>query len=89
MKAYFQARGLNVWRVVSEGMMHDNHQESQYDVITKNIMLSSLCGISDHRRVESHYRMHPLRTGGRSCSCVHPRWSGQPRLSSLEWREEL
>jgi hypothetical protein len=42
MEAYLQARRLNVWRVVSEGMRHDNHQERQYDVISKSIILSSL-----------------------------------------------
>ena len=27
MEAYLQARGLNVWSIVSEGNKHDNHQE--------------------------------------------------------------
>jgi hypothetical protein len=43
MQAFLQARGLNVWRVVSEGMKNDGHQERQYDVIAKSIILSSIC----------------------------------------------
>ena len=30
-------------RVLSEGKKSDNHQERQYDVIAKSIILSSLC----------------------------------------------
>jgi hypothetical protein len=43
MQAYLQATGLNVWRVVSEGMKNDGHQDRQYNVIAKHIILSSLC----------------------------------------------
>jgi hypothetical protein len=39
----FQARGLNVWSVVSDGMKNDGHQEKQYDIIVKSIILSSFC----------------------------------------------
>jgi hypothetical protein len=49
MQAFLQARGLNVWRVVSEGMKNDGHQERQYDVIAKSIILSSLCDNVFHR----------------------------------------
>jgi hypothetical protein len=43
MQAYLQPTGLNVWRVVSEGMKNDGHQERQYNVIAKSIILFSLC----------------------------------------------
>jgi hypothetical protein len=42
MQAHLQATGLNVWRVVSDGMKNTNQQEKQYDVTTKCIILSSL-----------------------------------------------
>jgi hypothetical protein len=42
MQAFLQAWGLNVWRVVSDRMKNDGHQEKQYDVIAKGIILSSL-----------------------------------------------
>lgn len=40
--AYLQARVINLWRVVSEGIKHKGSQEKQYDVIAKSIILSSL-----------------------------------------------
>ena len=42
MQAHLQATGLNIWRVVSEGMKNSGHQEKQYDVTAKCIILSSL-----------------------------------------------
>ena len=36
------ARGLNVWRVTSEGVKNNGHQEKQNDVIARSILLSSL-----------------------------------------------
>ena len=42
MEAHLQATGLNIWRVVSEGMKKNGHQERQYDVTAKSIILSSL-----------------------------------------------
>ena len=42
MQAHLQATGLNVWRVVSEGIRNNGHQEKQHDVIAKCIILSSL-----------------------------------------------
>ena len=33
--------GLNIWRVVSEGMKNNCQQERQYDVIAKCILLCS------------------------------------------------
>ena len=42
MQAHLQATGLNVWRVVSEGMKNNSQQEKQHDVTAKCIMLSSL-----------------------------------------------
>jgi hypothetical protein len=42
MQDFLQAQSLNVWRVVSEGMKNDGHQERQYDIIAKSIILSSL-----------------------------------------------
>ena len=44
MQAHLQATGLNVWRVVSDGMKKNGgQQEKQYDVTAKCIILSSLC----------------------------------------------
>ena len=43
MQAHLQATGLNVWRVVSEGVKNNGQQEKQYDVTAKCIILSSLC----------------------------------------------
>ena len=42
MQAHLQAMGLNVWRVVSEGVKNNGQQEKQYDVTAKCIILSSL-----------------------------------------------
>ena len=42
MEAHLQATGLNVWRVVSEGMKNTTQQEKQNDVIIKSIILSCL-----------------------------------------------
>ena len=42
MQAHLQATGLNVWRVVSEGIKNNGHQEKQHDVTVKCIILSSL-----------------------------------------------
>ena len=42
MIVHLQATGLNVWRVVSEGVKNNSHQEKQYDVTAKCITLSSL-----------------------------------------------
>ena len=42
MQAHLQATGLNVWRVVSEGIKNNGQQEKQYDVTAKYIILSSL-----------------------------------------------
>jgi len=42
MQAHLQATCLNIWRVVSEGIKNDGHQEKQYDVTAKSIILSSL-----------------------------------------------
>ena len=42
MQAHLQATGLNVWRVVSEGVKNNGQQEKQHDVTAKCIILSSL-----------------------------------------------
>ena len=42
MQAHLQATGLNVWRVVSEGVKNNSQQEKQHDVTAKCIILSSL-----------------------------------------------
>ena len=42
MQAHLQATGLNVWRVVSEGIKNNGQQEMQHDVTAKCIILSSL-----------------------------------------------
>src|SRR6185436_8786726 len=42
MQAHLQATGLNVWRVVSEGVKNNGQQEKQNDVTAKCIILSSL-----------------------------------------------
>ena len=42
MEAHLQAKGLNVWRVTSEGMKDKNQQERQYDAIAKCAILNSL-----------------------------------------------
>src|SRR6185312_8581039 len=42
MQVHLQATGLNVWRVVSEGVKNNGQQEKQHDVTAKCIILSSL-----------------------------------------------
>ena len=42
MQAHLQATGLNVWRVVSEGVKNNSQQEKQNNVTAKCIILSSL-----------------------------------------------
>ena len=42
MEAHLQAKGLNVWRVTSEGMKGNSQQEKQYDAIAKCAILNSL-----------------------------------------------
>ena len=42
MEAHLQAKGLNVWRVTSEGMKGKSQQKKQYDAIAKCVILSSL-----------------------------------------------
>ena len=42
MEAHLQAKGLNVWRVTSEGMKGNSQQEKQHDAIAKCAILSSL-----------------------------------------------
>jgi hypothetical protein len=49
MQIFLQAWGLNVWRVVCDEMKNDGHQDKQYDVIAKGIILSSLCDTVFHR----------------------------------------
>ena len=42
MQAHLQATGLDVWRVVSEGITNTSRKEKQNDVIAKSIILYSL-----------------------------------------------
>ena len=42
MQSYLQAKGLNIWRVTSEGMKNKGQQEKQFDAIAKCVILSSL-----------------------------------------------
>ena len=42
MKAHLQTTGLDVWRVVSEGITNTSRKEKQNDVIAKSIILYSL-----------------------------------------------
>ena len=42
MQSHLQAKGLNVWRVTSEGMKNKGEQEKQFDTIAKCVILSSL-----------------------------------------------
>ena len=42
MQSHLQAKGLNVWRVTSEGVKSNSQQETQYDAIIKCAILSSL-----------------------------------------------
>jgi len=42
MQSHLQAKGLNVWRVTSEGTKSNSQQEKQYDAITKCAILNSL-----------------------------------------------
>ena len=42
MQSHLQAKGLNVWRVTSEGMKGNSQQEKQYDAIAKCAILNSL-----------------------------------------------
>src|SRR6185437_9324173 len=42
MQSHLQAKGLNVWRVMSEGTKSNSQQEKQYDAIAKCAILNSL-----------------------------------------------
>jgi hypothetical protein len=42
MKAYLQAKDLDVWRVTNERMRNGTKKENQFDVIAESIILSSL-----------------------------------------------
>ena len=42
MQSHLQAKGLNAWRVTSEGMKGNSQQEKQYDAIAKCAILNSL-----------------------------------------------
>ena len=42
MQSHLQAKGLNVWRVTSEGTKNNSQQEKQYDAIAKCAILNSL-----------------------------------------------
>ena len=42
MQSYLQAKGLNVWRVTSEGVKNNGQQEKQFDAIAKCVILNSL-----------------------------------------------
>ena len=42
MQSHLQAKGLNVWRVTSEGVKSNSQQDRQYDAIAKCAILSSL-----------------------------------------------
>jgi len=42
MQSHLQAKGLNVWRVTSEGTKSNGQQEKQYDAIAKCAILNSL-----------------------------------------------
>ena len=42
MQSHLQVKGLNVWRVTSEGMKGNSQQEKQYDAIAKCAILNSL-----------------------------------------------
>jgi len=42
MQSHLQAKGLNVWRVTSEGTKSNSQQEKQYDAIAKCDILNSL-----------------------------------------------
>ena len=41
MQSHLQAKGLNVWRVTSEGTKSNSQQEKQYDAIDKCAILNS------------------------------------------------
>ena len=41
MQSHLQAKGLNVWRVTSEGVKSNSQQERQYNAIAKCAILSS------------------------------------------------
>ena len=42
MQSHLQAKGLNLWRVTSEGVKSNSQQERQYDAIAQCDILSSL-----------------------------------------------
>ena len=42
MQSHLQAKGLNVWRVTSEGTKSNSQQEKQYDAIANCAILNSL-----------------------------------------------
>ena len=41
MQSHLQAKGLNVWRVTSEGVKNKGQQEKQFDAIAKCAILNS------------------------------------------------
>ena len=41
MEFHLQAKGLNIWRVTSEGMKNKSQQKKQFDAIAKCVILSS------------------------------------------------
>jgi hypothetical protein len=42
MKAYLQAKDLDVWRVTNEGVKNGSKKEKQFHVIAKSIIFSFL-----------------------------------------------
>ena len=42
MQSHLQVTGLNIWKVASEGIKNNGHQEKQHDVTAKCIILPSL-----------------------------------------------
>ena len=62
MKAHLQTTGLDVWRVVSEGITNTSRKEKQNDVIAKSIILYSLSdsvfnGVFSWKMVKSYGRL--------------------------------
>ena len=59
MEAHLQAKGLDVWRVTSEGKRNENKSERQFDAIAKSTLLAFLCD-SVFNRVFNSSNAHEL-----------------------------
>jgi hypothetical protein len=59
MEAYLQAKDLDVWRVTDEGMKNGAKKETQFYVIAKSTILSSL-DVGVFNRIFNYENAHEL-----------------------------